>query len=185
MKSAILITVLLAGLALFGCARVNVGGTEKPIKVDVTMRVDIYQHVVKEIDDIENMIRSDEPIKIQEPQSLLNFFCKDAWAAELSETAKGAAKSRQERLEEVENLLSIGAVGEGNNGFLAVRKASNPDAEAVTFAENADRKVIYNEIAGQNNLTPEAIENIYAEKMQSLAPSGSPIQTKDGSWIKK
>ncbi|MDD2703024.1 MAG: hypothetical protein PHC33_03355, partial [Candidatus Omnitrophica bacterium] len=59
-----LAVVLMAGMVLFlGCARVKVGGTKDSIQVDmnVIMRVDVYQHVEKDLSDIDSIVYGSKP----------------------------------------------------------------------------------------------------------------------------
>ncbi len=50
MKSSL---VFLAGIfVMLGCARVSMVAPKEAIKLDVAMRLDVYQHVVKDIDSI-------------------------------------------------------------------------------------------------------------------------------------
>ena len=49
------IALLLLTIIAFGCAKVQVE-TTKPIKVDVNMRVDVYQHVVKDVESVNDQI---------------------------------------------------------------------------------------------------------------------------------
>lgn len=187
-----ILLTLCFSLAFFGCARarVDVGGTEKPIKVDVTMRVDVYQHVVQQADDIENMIRGTSEPKVEEskPQSSLSlFFVKDAWAGEISASVEEAIQNRKARLELINKLLTTGAIGENNQGEVQIRdisKLSVQDQSAVSD-ENDDRRKIYRDLAQQNGASMEEIRSIYTEKMQQLAPTGSPIQDASGNWSVK
>jgi uncharacterized protein YdbL (DUF1318 family) len=181
MKIISLILILFLTLT-FGCARVDVGGTEKPIKVDVTMRVDVYQHVVKEIDGIEDMVRSEEPAKTEEPQSFLNLFCSSAWAADFSPQVQEAVSGRKARLSRINQLLSQGVIGENNQGVLTIRKSADSETENLVSAENIDRETIYQDLALRNNASIDEIRIIYAEKMQVLAPAGSSIQDASGNW---
>ncbi len=51
-----IIIVLVMVIFALGCARVRVETPKEGIKVDISMRLDIYQHVSKDIDDIESMV---------------------------------------------------------------------------------------------------------------------------------
>ena len=47
---------VVGSLVLGGCASVQVNAPKEPIKMDISMRLDVYQHVVKDIDDIESIV---------------------------------------------------------------------------------------------------------------------------------
>ena len=79
MRTAIVLSLLVVCLS-FGCAGVQVGGTKEPIKVDVTMRLDIYQHIEKDIDAIESIVSGSSKDGPADKQSLLDFCCRNAYA---------------------------------------------------------------------------------------------------------
>ncbi|MDD5729736.1 MAG: hypothetical protein PHN57_01210, partial [Candidatus Omnitrophica bacterium] len=54
------IMVAASVILVLGCARVRVEAPKEPIKVDISMRLDIYQHVTKDINDIENIVTGSE-----------------------------------------------------------------------------------------------------------------------------
>ena len=46
MKRTFVLMMLCLMVAAVGCAKVQVQAPKEPIKVDITMRLDVYQHVV-------------------------------------------------------------------------------------------------------------------------------------------
>ena len=79
MKMIFLLMVFL--MASLGCARIKVEAPKEPIKMDISMRLDIYQHVQKDIDDIESIVSgSKEKAKPKDNHSLRNFFIGSAFA---------------------------------------------------------------------------------------------------------
>ena len=175
------IWVLTVGSAVgFGCARVEVQAPKEPIKMDISMRLDVYQHVVKDIDEIENIVSG----KSATQHAWASFLVQTAYAGDLDPAVEAAAIRRRDRKTEVESLLSRGAVGENNQGFLAVR-GSDASAGDVVNSENADRQAIYEGLAKKNGTSVGEIQKVYAERLRGSAPSGSPIQTPDGAWSVK
>jgi len=72
-------------------------------------------------------------------------------------------------------------VGENRSGLLEIRKPAEADAdiqEAVR-QENSDRMLIYSSIAQANNLALEEVQRLYAQRLQSDAPAGTPVQVRD------
>ncbi len=175
----------LVAILAAGCARVQVEAPKDPIKMDITMRLDVYQHVVSDINDIESIVSGKAPAK---PADVLAaaFGVGTAYAAEggLAPEVEAAAYSRRDRRAAVMGLLGSGAVGENNAGLLEVRGGGS-DAASVTAAENADRLVIYRSIASKNGTSVEEVQKIYAERLRSEAPSGSPVQDPAGRWGSK
>jgi uncharacterized protein YdbL (DUF1318 family) len=170
--------VLVIGSAAgFGCARVEVQAPKDPIKMDISMRLDVYQHVVKDIDEIENIVAGKPAGQL----AWASFLVQTAYAADLDPAVEAAAIRRRDRKWQVDSLLSEGFLGENYQGYLEVRKNGN-DARAAADAENADRTVIYESLAKKNGTTVGEIQKIYAEKLRGSAPGGSPVQSTDGAW---
>ena len=81
------LVVIMVAIIAVACAKVSVE-TKEPIKVDVNMRVDIYQHVVEDVQSINDQIYGGSQ---QEFNSL--FFIHTAYAQDAS-SAMQAAISR-------------------------------------------------------------------------------------------
>ncbi len=177
--------VLMTGTVLFfGCARVKVGGTKDPIKVDmnVTMRVDVYQHVEKDLDDIDSIVygnKSSQPVNKDDKQSLLGLFISEAYAQQgLSRDVEDAALRRRDRLAALFALEGRGIAGENRSGLVEIRAADKADTQAVALvnAENADRMIIYQAVAARNGVGVEEVQKQYARRAQQEAPAGTPIE---------
>jgi hypothetical protein len=88
----IFILMFVGLMAWVGCARVQVRAPKDPIKLDISMRLDVYQHVEKDIDAIENIVSGSGD------QGFLDVFVKEAYAAdELSPEVEQAALRRRDR----------------------------------------------------------------------------------------
>ncbi|MFA5115512.1 MAG: DUF1318 domain-containing protein [Candidatus Omnitrophota bacterium] len=163
--------ILVAGL---GCARVRVEGPKEPIKVDISMRLDIYQHVAKELDDIESIVSGSK-----DKGSLLNFFVTDAYAqGSLSADIEKAALSRRDRRPELIALEQKGIVGENKSGLVQIMPGSGADAaaNALVGQENNDRMAIYSSVAAKNGVSLDEVQKMNAKRLQSDAPSGTPVE---------
>lgn len=175
------IFILALGVILsLGCAKMQVGGTKEPIKVDISMRLDIYQHVEKDIDEIESIVSgSKEKNKALDKQSLLEYFITNAYAQEgLSQEVEQAALRRKDRYVELSSLQSKGIVGENGAGLLEIRNSSaaSLSVQELVKLENNDRMIIYRSIAQKNNTSLKEIQKLYAKRLQNDAPSGTPIE---------
>lgn len=159
------------------CARVQVQAPKEPIKVDISMRLDIYQHVEQDINAIEDIVSGTK----NKPQSLLGFFVSEAYAQDLSPEVEQAALNRRDRLGELNQLQSQGVVGENKLGLLEIRGNADSLASAFVQAENNDRMIIYNAIAEKNGTSVEEVQKMYAKRLQNDAPSGTPIEALDES----
>ncbi len=168
-----------------GCARVQVVAPKEPIKVDIAMRLDVYQHVEKDIDAIEDMVSGKKPGKLT---SMLNFFTGTAYAEEgFSSDVENAAMRRKARYEDLMSAESRGLVGEDNSGLVELRGAGTGDAYLKSLAsdENSDRMVIYRSLAEKNGAKLSEVQELYAKKLQPKAPAGAPVQSASGEWTTK
>ncbi|MFA5996751.1 MAG: DUF1318 domain-containing protein [Candidatus Paceibacterota bacterium] len=166
-----------------GCAKVQVVAPKDPIKVDIAMRLDVYQHVEKDIDLIENIVSGKK--MTGQPQSMLNYFVGTAYAEDaLPAEVEGAAMRRKARYQELVAAESSGRIGENNAGLVEPR-AGEASLSSLISAENSDRIIIYRSIAAKNGATLEAVQKLYAEKLQSSAPAGTPVQAESGVWVTK
>ena len=186
-KYFVVLVFLLLGL---GCARVRVEAPKEPIKLDVSMRLDIYQHIEKDIDKIENMVSgSDKKISTKDKQSLLEFFVSAAYAEEgLSPEVESAVSNRKDRRSELVALEAKGIVGENSSGLVEVRNPGLATAAAkeLVRSENQDRMTIYNSVASKNGSSVGEVQRIYAKRLQADAPSGTPVESlSGGDWTVK
>jgi len=180
---------LILSLAVFfslGCAKIGVGGTKEPIKVDISMRLDIYQHVEKDIDAIESIVSgSKENKKAVDKQSLLGILVSEAYAQEgLSPEVEQAALRRKDRLADLSSWEAKGVIGENKNGLVEMRNSQAADYSVsnIISGENADRMVIYQSVAKKNGTSVEEVQRLYAKRLQGDASSGTPLEAPDGAW---
>lgn len=103
-----------------------------------------------------------------------------ASAASLDQAKAGM----RERVPAIDKLKETGAVGEGNTGLLAVRKPG-AEAEKTVAAENADRAVLFAEIAKKTGGTPESAGKEFARQLAKASKPGVWVQREDGAWYRK
>lgn len=177
MKSRIVVSGILAAVFMTGCAQVQVKAPKDPIKVDITMRLDVYQHVVKDIDDIESIVSGKSAPK---GRMKLNFLIADAHAEEgLSPDVEQAALRRKDRKAELYSHESKGTIGENRMGLAEARGSGAP--QELIGAENADRMIIYKSVSQKNGAAIEEVQKLYAQRLQEDAPAGTPIETANSS----
>lgn len=171
--------LLFMGLSL-GCARLRVEGSREPIKVDISMRLDIYQHVSKDIDDIESIVSgSKEKTPKGNHQSLMNYFIGTAFAqGELSPAIEEAALRRKDRRSDLVLWEQKGIVGENRLGLVEIRVSSRATQalEKLIRDENSDRMIIYQAVAKKNNISIEEVQKMYAKRLHEDSPIGAPIE---------
>jgi uncharacterized protein len=184
MKTLVIIAVCF--IVILGCARVRVEARKDPIKVDISMRLDVYQHVTKDIDSIEDIVSGTGggATGVSGKQMNMRFINSVAYAEEgLSPDVEQAALRRRDRRQELVSWEAKGVVGENKSGLVEVRKSAEADAQAVALvkAENSDRMVIYQAVAAKNGTSVAEVQKLYAQRLQNDAPSGTPIEV-PGEW---
>ena len=90
----------------------------------------------------------------------------------------------RERVPAIDKLKAAGAVGEANTGLLAVRTPGE-EADKVVAAENADRAVLFAELAKKANGTAESAGKEVARQLAKASKPGVWLQREDGGWYKK
>jgi uncharacterized protein YdbL (DUF1318 family) len=187
------LTVVLAIVFLFGCAKVNLQ-TSKPIKLDINMRVDVYQHVVNDAVSIEDQIYGQ--VGTQKSGKQLNSLwgISEVYAADLSAQLPAAIEGRKTRMSKVEEYFAKGYVGENQYADLAViAKDLTGDelsaVEAIVTAENNDRAIIYKATAEKNNASLEETRKIFFKEHYKRGLSGYWFELSDSngkvSWAVK
>jgi uncharacterized protein len=97
----------------------------------------------------------------------------------------GAVRARMaERLPQIDSMKAAGAIGEDNQGFVAVREARD-NAGALVSAENADRRVVYDSIAKQTGAPAETVGRQRAQQIAAQSAAGVWLQRPDGNWYRK
>ena len=176
----IILILMLAMVFSLGCARVMVQAPKEPIKVDISMRLDVYQHIQKDIDEIENIVSGSKgEVNSSDKESLLDYLICDAYAQEgLSPEVEEAALRRRNRHSEFISWQGQGVIGENRLGLLEVRDPQSADASLneLIRQENSDRMIIYQAVAEKNNTSVQEIQKIYAKRLQDDATSGTPIE---------
>ena len=78
-----------------------------------------------------------------------------------------------------------GKVGEKPDGLLGVVKGSDEGIQRLVDEENADRKAVYSERAGEQGQDLEVFMRVMGDTRIDQEKSGRFIQKTDGSWLKK
>lgn len=165
-----------------GCARLRVE-TKEPIRVDINMRLDVYQHVVEDVRSIEEQIYGNRKRKIN-----YLFGASPVYAASQVEEA---IKQRRQRVEVIENYLGRGYVGENRKAYLEVIEDNvSPEVKRIVEKENKDRSLIYRDVARRNNAPLAETKKVFFKNHYQRAPSGWHFEIYDSSkgaytWVKK
>ncbi len=185
--------VVKLSLVLFvflGCARVSIDSKE-PIKVDVTMRLDIYQHVNKDVDSIENLISGTASEEPKEAALKTSFFLLGVQAAYAEDAVDypadvmQAIESRKDRRDKLTVLEAEGVIGENFNGLVELKGRGGDIVLSIVSEENRDRRKIYEFVAKKNGVSYEETARISARRIQGDAPTGTPVESAAGVWSVK
>lgn len=114
---------------------------------------------------------------------LLVAFGASALVAQAGDLAS-AKNGMRERVAVLDKFKSTGAIGEGNDGFVA-KRGDGPDVADVVTAENADRAVVFAELAKKSGGTSEAAGKAFARQIATASKAGVWLQREDGGWYKK
>jgi len=192
-------------LAAFSCRHTL--EQEKPleVKVDVNVRIDIYQHASDVLDYIEGESEQlPEPELESEPAEETTGFIGEvidlafgigpAYAAETADEVRyrELAKSMRDRAPKIQQLKTDRSIGENRKGLLTVRKNEKMKNDAeyaaevkkIVKAENRDRTEFYKVDAKRLNKSYDEIAAAFANARRNKAKSGELVEVKqDGKWI--
>jgi len=199
------LALCVAGL-YFGCTKHNIKvEQDEPFRVDVNMRIDVYQHVVDYSNTIEDVVNEDtlQPQSYNFMKILVRFmpdFASDAYAGEtniiteLSDKAREAIENRKARRNQLVPWQTRGVLGETADGMLEIVNDSNltnaqkAQVKQLVNLENRDRLIIYKGIAQIEGVSAEEIGKVYSIRLRKDAPTGTPTQVYNQSsgvyeWI--
>ncbi|MCD4779469.1 MAG: YdbL family protein [Candidatus Omnitrophica bacterium] len=170
-----------------GCARVNLA-TKDPIKMDISLRVDVYQHVVEEVKSIEEQIYGEDSGAF-----LWNILeVKRAYAAD---TLQEAIQRRKSRADIFARYAAKGYIGENRKGYLELLAKQTPanlhsEIKVIVTSENLDREDVYKHVAQKDKIELPIAEEIFFKDHFKRAPKGYWFevyneQTGEYIWQKK
>jgi uncharacterized protein len=103
-----------------------------------------------------------------------------------AQESQGAIQERMKaRIAQVDALKLAGLVGENNKGFLEQRGTLEPAQSEIMNAENADRRALYNILAGRLGLSVSVVGEQRATNVREKSAAGVWLQGTDGAWYKK
>ena len=158
------ITATAPALALLGCAGPTVNlATPEPVKVDIAMRLDVYQHA------------------------------KDPEKTNSSPGAPEPGKDRLNRAADIQTFKNSRLVGESATALLVIRVDTPGDygdyIRKVVEAENADRMALMKAQATRDKIPLPSVQKKQAELARKMAFKDEwiEIEKADGSkeWIQK
>jgi uncharacterized protein YdbL (DUF1318 family) len=164
MNGRILFALSIVGVA--GCQSIPIDvSTAEPVKVDIAMKVDVYQHADP---------GATKKVEVRPPPA-------------------DVAKSRRNRMAEIQILKNSRIVGENHAGYLEVR--NSPPGEygdyvrSTVDAENADRARLIEKLSKEKGLPVAEVEKQQAELFRKDAFAGEWVEVPDAegkfAWKQK
>ena len=151
--------LVVSACCLGGCSPTINLATPEPVKVDVGVRLDVYQKTA--------------PTKVKEEQSSLEIAAN--------------RRLRSSQIQQLKNDRVVGEDRDGY--LTLRRQPADPKylayAQGVVTAENADRSFLYLANAQAQNKPLEMIEREYAQLWSDRAFPGEWVQKENGTWIQK
>ncbi|MEI8349657.1 MAG: DUF1318 domain-containing protein [Candidatus Omnitrophota bacterium] len=184
----IIISLFIVSIVMIGCAKVNLQ-TAKPLQVDINMRVDVYQHVAKDVESIQDQIYG----TAKEKQMNAILFIEAVYAQESSSGLSSAIERRRVRKDTITEYFKKEYIGENKNADLEIVSKNMPADEQSKVqealrAENQDRDTIYQATATKNGVGIQEVRKMFFDDDYKRAPGGSWFEVYSGnsySWQKK
>jgi len=203
------VMILLAVPVIIVLAAVSCRHIVDPIevKVDVNVRIDVYQHAVDALDFIsgesdalpevgtETDTETPTTGKLEEVFDWV-FGVGTAYAAETppAQRHQQLLKSMKSRFAKIQQYKTDGSVGENHKGKLSVRDSAKMKSDAgyagkvknAVKDENRDREEFYRLSAQLQNTPYAKIVELYAKLRAKRAKAGEWIEVKkDSNWLWK
>jgi uncharacterized protein YdbL (DUF1318 family) len=172
-SAKLLVLLIVAVFFVPACKTEHKVAVETPQPIKIEARVDIYLHA----ESIEDMVKGKAPIpeaqSSEKPkESMLNRILnglspeKEAFAQEpaiknFTDQIRAIVLRRKDRYPQIEQLIGQGKVKEGPKGYLVVTGGLGGGEQGLVDAENQDRRQLYTEIASQNGLTLQQVEEAF------------------------
>lgn len=168
-------------LFVLGCAKVSLQ-TSEPIKVDINMRLDIYQHAVDEVDSIEDQIYGGNGSMSFRFPSLIR-------SAHAADDQQAVIARRKARAAKIEALFAAAKIGEDKDALLKVLdKSLNAADQKLVKGENKDRKALYSATAKKMGISDKQMIKIFFDDHYKRAKKGYMFELKVNGgyeWKKK
>jgi hypothetical protein len=175
---------------------VTIDPPDKPIEINVNVRIDIYNHVAAVNDDIYGNVTDEEGNG--EPTSrryiLPGVFMQSAYGATDTQNYNEAKDRRKARARDIMRYKKDGSIGEDHLGDVAViqsDKIKNDKSYAsrvkeTVKKENSDRAIMYEIDAAKQGVSVDQIRAANALYWRDNSKDGEWIEVKRGDdWVWK
>lgn len=189
-----LILAAIVAMAVASCKAPTVNlATSEPIKVDIDMRLDVYQYGSTNAPKTGQVTVTKAPDADQLPPSgttSTNLLSTNATSSVKPANPEMTQSRRRDRAADIQKFKNERMVGEGHDGLLFVVKGSLPQNDYGHFvrttvnAENEDRMDLMKKMADEQKVSLPTIEAKQGEIRKNSAFKGEWIETQqpDGTW---
>ena len=105
--------------------------------------------------------------------------------ASVGVVAEDATLRMKDRLTQIDSLKASGSVGENVDGILEIRGPLGPRQTSMVEAENADRLIVYKEVAKRTGQSATSVGQQRALRIAEIAGSGVWLEKPGGEWFQK
>ncbi|CAN5742463.1 hypothetical protein BH09VER1_BH09VER1_10830 [soil metagenome] len=188
-----LILAVLAAMVVAGCKTPTVNlATTEPIKVDIDMRLDVYQYSSTNAPKTGQVVVTKAPDSAQPPSTNATTSTNLLAKSELPNASSGSPETRRHnRQADIQKFKNDRMVGEGHDGLLFIVKENLPkddSAHAIRTAvnaENQDRMDMMKKEADEQKVSLPTIQAQQGELWRNRSFKGEWIEVeKDGTWVK-
>jgi len=89
------------------------------------------------------------------------------------------------RLSDVIAAKDSGILGEGEDGFLHLRKQNDSHAKKLVDSENADRRSLFQALAQKTGGSEETVARKFSQGIAGKAKKGHWFRKASGDWVQK
>ncbi len=179
---------------------VTIEPPDKPIEINVNVRIDIYNHVAAVEEDIYGDYLGDSEEKEEEgvpPDSgslLRNLFMRSAYGATDSDRYKAAKDRRKARAGDVIRYKKEGSIGENHKGLVSLIESDKVKSDSdyadkvkkLVKEENADRETMFETDARKRGVPVDILRQETARFWRDHSKKGAWIEVKKGGkWVWK
>lgn len=188
-----LILAALAAMVIAGCKTPTVNlATTEPIKVDIDMRLDVYQYSSTNAPKNGQITVTKAPDSAQTPATNATTSTNLIAKSEPPSSTSGSPETRRHnRAADIQKYKNDRMVGEGHNGLLFIVTENLPkddSAHAIRStvnAENQDRMDVMRKEADEQKVSLPTIQAQQGALWANRSFKGEWIEVeKDGTWVK-
>ncbi len=175
---------------------ITIDPPDKPIEINVNVRIDIYNHVAAVEEDIygDYLEGEDEETPGGGESFLRNMFMRSAYGKSDTDKYNAAKNRRKARAGQVVQYKKDGSIGENHKGLVSLiqsekvksDKSYADKVEKLVEKENADRDTMFKIDAGKRGVPVDILRQETARYWRDNSKSGHWIEVKeDGKWVWK